>query len=68
MRPHGSDRPGPEAAPDDGGVGEQRLALGCEELEPGADQRADRVRQRDLGARLERDLAAVALQKGAVLE
>ena len=61
---HGRDRPGPEAAPDHGGVGEQRLALRAEQVEARGDQRADRVGQRQFGARLERDLAAAASRAG----
>ena len=46
-RRHGA---GPEGAADDGGVGEQRLALGAEQVEARGDERADRVGQRHLGA------------------
>ena len=39
----GRDGARPEGAADDRGVGEQRLALGGEQVEAGGDERADRV-------------------------
>ena len=47
----GRHRARPEGAADHGGVGEQRLALGSEQVEAGGDERADRVGHGQLGAR-----------------
>ena len=53
----GSDCPRPEAATDDRCICEQRLALGGEQIEPGGDERADRVGHGQLDAGLEGDAA-----------
>ena len=62
------DRTGPERAAHHGGVGEQGLAVGAEQVEARSDERADGVGHGHVDAGLQRDLAAAVIEEVAVLE